>query len=226
MPSIAQRFNPLLEPLLVEFQIDSWGLEEKGFRVEKTNPHYLLLREKLLSIVPHAVDDLEMNHEIISIHPRDSLCYLNETIVIVYNDVIPDQIKTKYSFPNSKLCPDQVAIKYDTITGEAFAKVYDLDFTKYWCPELPTGTLVGWDHGVGIHLTTDSRSRYSDFYLAHTCRQTMRDFLGKLYPEYHEDFDPKFRGYCLTVDQESHSIVKAKRYVYWKDKTLEDPYTI
>lgn len=227
MTYYSETFNPLLDAQLVEYQIDSWGIVEKGFRVNQNDPIYLNLRNEIFSKIPSSIDDFDIKHELISIHPPDCLTYLNETIVVVFNGPLPEWFYKKYLIPTHlNINLEQIAIKYDMTTGESYAKIYDLDVNKFWHPTMPEGTLMGVEHGVGLNLTQDDRADIGDFYFAHTDRQMLREFFGLLYPEYQEDFNPKYRGYCMSINQKTKQIEKVKRYIYVGNETLEDPYQI
>lgn len=227
--SLTNIFNPHMKHLLAEYQIDNKGIVEEGWRVTN-DPYIQLLKAKLIEIAPLANNDLLSPHDIISIHPADGITYTNETIVVSYTVTPSDAIRERYMIPMDMMLATkgtdttlelEYTIKYDTVTGESFAKVCDADFEKYLLPEeLPAGIYFGKSFGVGVHMTRDYRRNYADFYFIHPDRDLMRKFYGDLYPEYEEDFTPTHRGYCMTVDQITREVVRIKRYVYWNDKEL------
>lgn len=225
-----------LEPLLREFQIDNWGNVEKAYKVDNS-VGIKLFKNLLLLTHPHAQDDLELPQEVISLHPADGVTYLNDTIVITYNSPLTETIRTKYKIPDwyitagKSFVPDPTSargpsftIKYDMVTGHAFPKIYDKDFTKYPIPDFPEGSMWAKNEGVGIHLTGDSREDIADFYFGHQDRDVVRKWAGDLYPEFHEDFDVLWRGYCLSINSKTGERIKMKRYIYMRDKGLFNPY--
>ncbi len=226
--TIYQIFFTALDDVLAEYQIDSFGNIEKGWRVKPGHPVINLLKAYLTSFVPNSVDDLVNVHDIISIHPADGITYKNDTIVVSYATQPTDAIRKKYGLGNvvpvvktsKEGYVGEFTIKYDLIERKGFAKVCDSDTVKYLMCPMPEGTIWGSALGVGVHFTGDERENYADFYFVNNDRDLMRSFFGSLYPEYEEDFTPVNRGYCVTVDQRTGKAVKLKRYIYWDDKEL------
>lgn len=217
---LADKYEPILRDNLVEYQIDNKGIVENGWRVDESFG-IMMLKNELQLLAPISVEDLKYPHDIITIHPADGITYLHETIVVSFTCPPDEFLRNKYGIPAElNLAKNEFTIKYDVVTGRAIAKVHDLNIEGFWLPPVPEGFFLGRAYGIGRHLTEDSRADIADFYFIHPDRQAMRDFFGDLYPEYHEDFEPIHRGYCMSVDQKERRILKIKRYIYWLDKEL------
>ena len=226
--SLYDMFFNAMDDQLAEYQIDGFGLVEKGWRVNAHHPIVNMLKTYLITIIPDAASDLEVPHDIITIHPADGITYLNECVVVSYTEFPSENIKKKYNIPDitpvskndTNGIVGEYTIKYDLVTKKGFAKLCDSDTTKYRMCQMPEGYIWGYWLGVGVHFTGDDREHYADFYFVHNDRSVMREFFGALYPEYNEDFDAVNRCYCVTVDQRTGQAVRLKRYIYWDDKPL------
>lgn len=234
MNSFISSIEPKIEHLITEFQIDSFGVSESGYKLDGSETTKLF-QNYLLQFHPHAIEDFELPIEGMSFHPADGITYLNDTIVVGYGSPLTDKIKEKYRVPQHYMTaaisffPDTTnlrgpsfTIRYDIVNGESYLKVYDQDVNKYPKPPLPEGSIWATNEGVGINITHDERENIIDYYFLNPNREVVREFLGDLYPEYPEDFEVNTRGYGIVVDIRTNKILKAKRYVFMRDKGLFD----
>lgn len=217
-----------MDDLIAEFQIDSNGLIEKNFKVKlpigtPLDPRVRQLLGMLAVYAPTSAEHSIYPIETISYHPADGLTYVNPTMVVVYKMAPPQEIKDQYGIPEGNFLPG-FAVKYDLADGSSMAKMADLDYKDYPLPTLPLFTKVGYQFGVGVHFSKDKPElqKYVDFYVASKWRFFMRRHFKELYPDFHEDFKPKWRAYAICVDKDLDEVVKLKRYIYWKDKTLKN----
>lgn len=213
--------GPEYDSLITEFQIDSYGLIEKGFDVtDKSDPRVRTLLNFLALNAPEFANHQSYPFETISFHPADNITYLNDTAVVVYKCPPDDFIKNAYNIPEGNFLPG-FAVKYDLKTGKSIVKMGDLDIHKYVMPKLPWFTRVGYSFGVGVYFSRHPHPALDivDHYVANPFRFFMRRKFGDLYPEYQEDFKPKIRAYGITSI--NGSVIKLKRYIYWQDKELK-----
>ncbi len=210
-----------LDDLICEFQIDSFGLIEKGYKVvDRKDPRVLQLINFLAINAPEFNNHSYYPFEAISFHPADGLTYLNETAVVVYKAPPGQDIIDQYDIPNGNFMPG-FAIKYDLVTGQSIVKMGDLDTTNYAQPKLPWFTQIGYEFGVGVYFSREDHPalEITDHYVANPFRPLMKWKFGILYPDYKEDFKPVIRAYGIT--SRYGEVIKLKRYIYWNDKELK-----
>jgi len=211
----------MLDSNLASMQIDKAGITELSFFMDFSQPSLKLLWNLLLNTFPNAqIPGLTPSN--ISVHPKDGVSYLGDSIVVDYSDSdIPGSIIREFDVPDSVRPNSAFKLKYNLDTKEVMLKLYDTAVSKYPRPNTPEGTIWGSFIGVGRQFSKSKQTNnILDFYYLSRDREAMREWLGDDYPNYDETFVTEARGYAVSTDWETGRIVNVKRHIYARDPAL------
>lgn len=197
----------------IETQYD--GTVEKSYRPYL--PEGRGLKAQLLSLYPEVgrLEDVEM----ISIHVKDNVSYVDDCIVCVYKKTPDPKLVEEFGGDPEEEYENYYTIKYPLHKKcSPYLKVYSKEFQFYPIPSIPKGSCLGLNlTGIGKHYGEDVLKDLRDIYFFHSNRETVMHFFGELYPYVEEDFEVNTRAYGIIYNQTSLEVLKVKRYIFPDD---------
>jgi len=194
----------------LETQIEQNGVIEQSWPLESKEGNELKLQ--LLSHFPE-IENFD-NVELISYHPRDDITYYDDTISLVYNQVLCNDVGAQYGVPNTFGSLDFYAKKYLLTEKICILKAYDEILWRYPLPQLPEGCRVHQEFGIGRHFGYDKLIPVLDVYFFHDNDSKIKEMYPELFPNIEEHRDDLIKLYAFTYNVRSLELIKIKRYLY------------
>ena len=194
----------------LETQLEKNDITETSLSLESEEGNNLKIT--LLSYFPEI--ETFKGIELISYHPRDNITYYDDTISLVYNQILCDDIGREYGVPDTFESLDFYAKKYLLTEKICILKAYDEILWKYPLPRLPEGCRIHQEFGIGRHFGYDKLTSILDVYFFHDNDIKIKEMYPDLFPDIVDHRDDLIKGYAFTYDVRSLKLIKIKRYLY------------
>lgn len=197
---------------IIERQIDSDSCIEDSFRLESKQG--LLLYNELAQKVPQYLN-LVHDVELISKHSADGLSYKEDSICLVYNVLPNNKIISQFDLDKSRLIDFYVA-KITLSSQKVFYKFYYnyLELQLFWINQVIQPLSNSWvAEEFGISYIPDSV--LEDYYFYTTDIEAVYALFDFQEPKESKQWhDVENAHYAITVDRNTKTVLKLKRYVH------------
>ena len=175
----------------LETQLEKNGIIETSWSLDSEEGNNLKIT--LLSYYPEI--ETFKGVELISYHPRDDITYYDDTISLVYNQVLCNDVGAQYGVPNTFGSLDFYAKKYLLTKKICILKAYDEILWRYPLPQFPEGCRVHQEFGIGRHFGYDKLIPVLDVYFFHDNDSKIKEMYPELFPNIEEHRDDLIKLY-------------------------------
>jgi hypothetical protein len=219
-------FDPQSKVVMIGHEGARVGYEMHHINNRTTRQDVTALVSPLYTQFPDVLE-AEPFWEYIAFQTPDGITYGEDTIYVsLYNapymGALYNRVAAALGENEADRIPRDYAIKCGLKTQTYRIKVYDRDILNHQLPGLPRGARYSAGSGISYHVDAPN---IKDMYFLHRNPVAVASFYGHSMPT-HPDLDDvdteHFKGFAVTFDAATLSVLKMKRYFFPQDPLMLD----